>query len=110
MRSDVAPGALRDIAHHIELAVHFTAGLDYETFRDDLRTVYAVTRCLEIRGRLHPVIPWKEIAGAGNVYRYDYEDVAASYVWRTVQNSLPPLRAAIQQELIALDTPQDSQQ
>jgi len=50
------------------------------------------------------------MAGAGNVYRHDYEDVAASYVWRTVENSLPPLRAVIQQELSALDTPQDSQQ
>jgi uncharacterized protein with HEPN domain len=121
MRSDAAPGALRDIAHHIQLAVSFTAGLDYERFRDDLRTVYAVTRCLEIISEAsrrlpdalkarHPTIPWKEMAGAGNVYRHDYEDVAASYVWRTVKNSLPPLRAAIQQELIALDTPQDSQQ
>jgi len=121
MRSDAGFSALRDIAHHIELAVHFAAGLDYETFRDDLCTVYAVTRCLEIISEAsrrlpdelkarHPAIPWKEMAGAGNVYRHDYEDVAASYVWRTVENSLPPLRAVIQQELSALDTPQDSQQ
>jgi len=39
MRSDAGFSALRDIAHHIELAVHFAAGLDYETFRDDLCTV-----------------------------------------------------------------------
>ena len=100
MRSDAGFSALRDIAHHIELAVHFAVGLDYETFRDDLCTVYAVTRCLEIISEAsrrlpdelkarHPAIPWKEMAGAGNVYRHDYEDVAASYVWRTVENSLP---------------------
>ena len=39
MHSDTATAALRDIAHHIELAGQY---------RDDPRTVYAVTRCLEI--------------------------------------------------------------
>jgi uncharacterized protein with HEPN domain len=32
------------------------------------------------------------MAGAGNVYRHDYEDVAAQFVWETVQQALPPLR------------------
>src|SRR6266478_4799935 len=48
MHSDTATAALRDIAHHVELAGQFTAGFDYDTFPDDPRTVYAVTRCLEI--------------------------------------------------------------
>jgi len=120
MRSDAGLSALRDIAHHIDLAIHFAAGLDYEKFCGDLRTVYAVTRCLEIISEAsrrlpdelkarHPAIPWKEMAGAGNVYRHDYEDVAASYVWRTVQNHLPLLRAVIQQELDAFDRSRDSQ-
>src|SRR5271166_5344642 len=46
--SDVASAALRDIAHHIDLAVQFAAGFDRDTFEADLRTVFAVTRCLEI--------------------------------------------------------------
>jgi uncharacterized protein with HEPN domain len=33
---------------NIDLASEFVAGIDYEAFRDDTRTVYAVTRCLEI--------------------------------------------------------------
>ena len=44
------------------------------------------------------------MAAAGNIYRHDYEDVAASYVWVTLQNHLPPLRAVIDQELAALNT------
>jgi uncharacterized protein with HEPN domain len=40
--------ALRDILHHIDLASDFAAGLDYVRFRHDVRTVYAITRCLEI--------------------------------------------------------------
>ena len=48
MRSEGAIAALRDIAHHIDLALSFTEGFDYEAIVADPRTVYAVTRCLEI--------------------------------------------------------------
>ena len=116
MRSDAAPAALRDIAHHIDLALHFAVGFDYEAFVADPRTVYAVTRCLEIISEAsrrlpdelkarHPTIAWKQMAGAGNIYRHDYEDVAASYVWTTLRNHLPVLRAVIAHELAALDPP-----
>jgi uncharacterized protein with HEPN domain len=109
MPSDTA-AVLRDIEHHIHLANQFIAGLDFETFRVDARTVFAVIRCLEIVSEAsrrlpdelkarHPSIPWKDIAGAGNVYRHDYEDVAAKLVWDTVQLALPPLQAVIVQEI-----------
>ena len=39
------------------------------------------------------------MAGAGNIYRHDYEDVAAEFIWETVMRDLPPLRAAIEVEL-----------
>jgi uncharacterized protein with HEPN domain len=92
MPSDPATAALRDIEHHINLATGFVAGFNYETFRDDARSGYAVTRCLEIISEAsrrlpdeikvrHPSIAWKDMAGAGNVYRHDYEDVAAKLVW-----------------------------
>lgn len=110
MHSEASLAALRDMAYHIDLAAHFTEGFTDERFRADLRTVYAVTRCLEIISEAsrrlpaemkarHPSIAWKDVAGAGNVYRHDYEDVAAQHVWDTVQIDLPPLRAAIQREL-----------
>jgi uncharacterized protein with HEPN domain len=116
MPSDAASAALRDIAHHIGLAVQFTAGFDYERFVADPRTVYAVTRCLEIISEAsrrlpddlkarHPSIAWKDMAGAGNIYRHDYEDVAAQHVWDAVQIDLPPLNEVIAQELAALDPP-----
>ena len=43
------------------------------------------------------------MAGAGNVYRHDYEEVAARYIWETVHRSLPPPRAAIAGELVRFD-------
>ena len=116
MLSDRARAPLRDILHHIDLAEAFATGFDAARFRDDLRAVYAVTRCLEIISEAsrrlppslkerHPSIAWKRMAGAGNVYRHDYEDVAANFVWNTVQISLPPLRVAVEQELTRLEDP-----
>jgi uncharacterized protein with HEPN domain len=110
MPSKPVDTALRDILHHVELAANFSAGVDRAAFRRDIKTVYAVTRCLEIipeaSRRLpddlkarHPAIGWKQIAGAGNVYRHDYEDIAAEFVWETVERALPPLRAVIEAEL-----------
>ena len=39
------------------------------------------------------------MAGAGNVYRHDYEDVVPEFVWDTVQLALPPLRLLVEEEL-----------
>jgi uncharacterized protein with HEPN domain len=110
MRSKSAQAALRDIIHHIDLATEFVSGFALATFKQDLRTIYAVTRCLEIISEAsrrlpdemkarHPGIAWKQMAGAGNIYRHDYEDVAAQLVWDTVKRALPPLKAAIEKEL-----------
>ena len=48
MLSDGDRAGLSDIAFNIDLAFTFAEGMNYERFADDLRTFYAVTRCLEI--------------------------------------------------------------
>ena len=107
--------ALRDILFHIDLIERFVAGLDSVAFRDDIRTVYAVTRCLEIISEAsrrlpdalkdrHPAIAWKQMAGAGNIYRHDYEDVAVHLVWDTARIAIPELRPIIEQELARLSS------
>ena len=114
MPSDQAEIALRDILHHIDLAAQFGAGMDQAAFVADVKTTYAVTRCLEIISEAsrrlpdtlkarHPSIAWRQMAGAGNVYRHDYEDVAARFVWKTLRDDLPPLRAVVVSELGRLD-------
>jgi uncharacterized protein with HEPN domain len=98
------------IRDNIHLAGRFVEGLDYEGFRDNQLVFYAVTRALEIISEAsrrlpdemkarHPEIPWSDIAGAGNVYRHDYEDVRQRLVWGTVQKHSQPLLAAVEQEL-----------
>jgi uncharacterized protein with HEPN domain len=113
MPSDPTERALRDILYHIDLTASFVEGLDREAFKVDLRAFYAVTRCLEIISEAsrrlsnelkarHPAIAWKQMADAGNVYRHDYEDVAAQLVWDTVQKSLPPLKLVVETEIRGL--------
>ena len=111
--SDALGRWLNDIQHHIGLAQTFVAGMDYEGLCSDLRTTYAVIRCLEIISEAsrrlpdelkarHPSIAWRNMAGAGNVYRHDYEDVVVSFVWVVLQDHLPPLRIVVEQELAIL--------
>lgn len=115
MPSDRVGGILQDILHHLDLAIQFAAGLDRNAFAADLRTVYAVTRCLEIISEAsrrlpddvksrHPTIAWRQMAAAGNVYRHNYEDVAAHLVWETVQQALPPLKEVLEEELARLQS------
>ena len=104
---------LGDIRDNIIMAEGFAAGMTYAAFKDDNLRLYAVTRCLEIISEAskrlqealkqrHPAIQWKGMAAAGNIYRHEYEDVAAREVWDTLTLHLPPLRAVVEAELAAL--------
>jgi hypothetical protein len=42
------------------------------------------------------------MAGAGNIYRHDYEDVQQLLVWGTVHSRLPELLTAVEEELTRL--------
>jgi uncharacterized protein with HEPN domain len=110
MRSDKALRALSDISYNIRLARNFIADTDFSAFCVDEKTLYAVIRCLEIVSEAsrrlppelkarHPAVPWAQIAGAGNVFRHDYEDVLPRIVWNTVVHQLSDLEAAVDTEL-----------
>jgi uncharacterized protein with HEPN domain len=114
MLSNKARLALFDIRDNAKWANEFVAGLSYDDFMADRRAFYAVTRALEIiseaarrlpqsfRDR-HPELPWRAIMGAGNVYRHDYDNVAEEFVWRTLHESVPTLRAIVDEEIARLD-------
>ena len=106
MLSDRDRRSLGDMLWNIDLAFSFVEGLHAESFAADLKTFYAVTRCLEVVSEAsrrlspefkanHPEIPWRSVAGSGNVYRHNYEDVAQQLIWRTVHEALPPLRVVV---------------
>jgi uncharacterized protein with HEPN domain len=59
MLSETERDSLSDILINIDLANSFAEGFDYQRFLEDMRTFYAITRCLEIISeasrRLSPV-------------------------------------------------------
>jgi hypothetical protein len=70
--------ALRNIAEAIENIEQFTKGMDFEAFRNDLKTIAAVERkllviseaAIRLKGdaaRLCPGPPWAEIRGMGQL-------------------------------------------
>jgi uncharacterized protein with HEPN domain len=46
-----------------------------------------------------PEIPWKDVAGSGNIYRHNYEGVQALRVWTTIREALSALRVVAESEL-----------
>ena len=108
--SDAADRAFLHIEHNLALIDDFVRGQSFETFVTDVKTVYAVTRALEVISEAsrriaasfknrHADIDWRRMAAAGNFYRHDYEDVVERLIWATVQDTLPQLRAAISEEI-----------
>src|SRR5262245_41649551 len=113
MPSEALHNALGDSRRNIALARRFVAGMSFETCHSDERTVYAVTRCLEIISEAsrklpadlkarHPQIEWIDIAGARNVYRHDYEEISNPILWDTVHDRLDALEEVVEQELARL--------
>ncbi len=101
---------LADIRANILLAQSFVQGTTCEEFQSDPMRLYAATRAVEIiseasrrrshdvRAR-HPDLPWRAIAGMGNVLRHNDDDVDELVLWNTVQNGLPALLEAVEREL-----------
>jgi uncharacterized protein with HEPN domain len=100
---------LSDIIENIDAIDAFTAGLDFQAFRADRKTVYAVVRALEIVSEAsrrlpdkvlqrHPEIDWAAIAAAGNVYRHEYEAVDEALLWHTIRHDLAALRRVADEE------------
>jgi len=74
--------------------------------RDNIRLANSLEIISEASKRLpavlkerHPGIEWSAIAGAGNVFRHDYEAVEKSLLRRTVHERLPQLLAVVEEEL-----------
>jgi len=47
----------------------------------------------------NPSIPWRKVAGIGNVIRHDYERVAPDVLWKLALDDLPELERICRKEL-----------
>ena len=98
--------ALDHIAEALDDLATLTSDLDEAAFRQDRLKRRAVERCIEVFSEAshrlpddlkeaHPEIPWRAIAGIGNVLRHDYDDIDPSVIWQTATVRAAPLRLAI---------------
>jgi len=98
---------LKDILYNMENAEAFIAGMTFDEFVQDIKTSYAVLRCLEIMGEAaknipasirqnHPAIPWKEMAGMRDKVIHFYFGVDPARIWLVVIEDIPRIRPLVQ--------------
>lgn len=106
----------RDILENIERIQRYTAGMNRETLYADCLRMDAVERCFqrltEAAARLGddgdtlaPGIPWKDVRAFGNHLRHGYDRLDDLAVWNTIEDDLPPLKAACLAALAKLPDP-----
>jgi uncharacterized protein with HEPN domain len=105
---------VEEMLDYIEQASSFVRAMTFEQYTSDPKTQRAVERCIEVISEAshhlpddvkadHPDIPWRDVAGIGNIFRHEYHNIAARIVWDTVSIHLPALEAAVR--AMAADRP-----
>jgi len=94
---------VEDVVEAMDDAVRFVEGVEYDDFVKDRKTVYAVTRAIEIIGEAvkkipdtvknrYPKVPWKRMAGMRDKLIHEYFGVDLRRVWNTVKKDIPNLK------------------
>ena len=107
MSDDRAGLALAEILDEIKWLRTRLARATFDDFKGDRTLRYAVERSIEIISEAsrripdaakaaRPEIPWRAIAGVGNILRHEYHSVAPRIVWEVVTDDLPPLATAVE--------------
>lgn len=106
----VARLAIHDMLENIEHIRRSTADATFERFAEQRILQMAIERGVqiiseasrripdELKGEA-PEIPWKKVAGIGNVLRHNYRDVAPRAIWDVIEQDLAPLEAALRKLL-----------
>jgi uncharacterized protein with HEPN domain len=98
---------IEDILICAQNVQNFTAGMTFDSFLDDPRTIRAVafefitigeaSRAIpqEIQER-HPEIPWGKMQGIRNVLVHEYFRLDEEILWRAAREDIPPLIVALE--------------
>jgi len=99
---------LDDILEAVDKIERYTAGMDYDEFVADEKTVDAVLRNFEVIGEAaknvpedvrqeYTAVPWSEMAGMRDKLIHGYATVELQIVWMTVKEEISALGPQIQQ-------------
>ncbi|MBS0642127.1 MAG: DUF86 domain-containing protein [Proteobacteria bacterium] len=103
---------LADILEAIERVQQCLGHMTFEAFEADWEKQWVVERGIEIISEAsrhlsealklrHPEIPWRKVAGVGNVLRHDYGNIAAPVIWGIAKDELPRLERVCREQLAA---------
>jgi uncharacterized protein with HEPN domain len=113
---DAGP-VLADIARAIEHIRSAMAGVSLTDYASNWMLKHAVERGVEIISEAsrrlpegakaqHPEIPWRRIAGIGNVLRHSYDSIVDQVIYELATRELVTLHAAIRAIQASLDNPE----
>lgn len=99
---------LDDILESIEKIEKYTQDLTEEQFSRNIQTQDAVLRRLVIIGEAvkhlpenlkekHQLIPWKQIAGARDIFVHEYFGIKMERIWKTIKEDLPELKKVVKE-------------
>jgi uncharacterized protein with HEPN domain len=92
----------------------FIAGMSYDNFFRDKKTINAVIRSLEVMGEAakrvpedirakYPEIPWKRMAGMRDKLIHEYAGVDLETVWDVAKEELPAIKPMLERLKESLD-------
>jgi len=101
---------LLDILTSIQEIEGFVAGMNFQEFLKDRKTINAVIRSLEVMGEAvkkipseirnkYPEIPWKYMAGMRDKLIHEYHGVDLEIVWEVIKKEIPPLKVKFEEIL-----------